>query len=54
MGANEVITPGGTDPKGKAAEREEELGLEEATRYRDIGAKLKWTHFWFSRIFHEV
>ena len=40
--ANEVITPGEKDPKGKAMEHEEELGPYEATQYRAIVARANY------------
>ena len=41
-GAKEVITPGEKDPKGKAVDDEEELGPEEATRYRALVARANY------------
>ena len=41
-GANEVITPGEKDPKGKAVENEEELDPAETTRYRALVARANY------------
>ena len=40
--ANEVITPGEKDPKGKAVEVEEELSPEDTTKYRAIVARANY------------
>ena len=40
--ANEVITPGEKDPKGKAVDNEEEVGPSEATQYRAIVARANY------------
>ena len=40
--ANEVITPGEKDPKGKAVEQDVELGPEDTTRYRAIVARANY------------
>ena len=40
--ANEVVTLGEKDPKGKAVENEEELGPSEATQYRAIVARANY------------
>ena len=52
--ANEVITPGEKDPKGKAVENEEELGPYEATQYRAIVARANYLASVRPHIMHAV